>query len=203
MPASITSPADIVNLSLGRIGYRLRVASLYDGSEAATRALDLYAQTRDELLRQNDWAFAERQVTLTQLKTAPANYFDNPWNPVTMPPIGWLFEYAYPADALKIRSVVSPPSFLLDVSPKPNLFNVYNDNAGASPQKTIVCNIANAVAIYTGQVTNPAQMEPDFIEAFAAALARRLATLLADLQTAGFAAQDETQARAVAEMERG
>ena len=71
MTTSVNSPADVVNLSLGRIGYKLRVGSLYDGSPASKAALDIYGQTRDEQLRLADWGFAQGEVQLTLQKVAP------------------------------------------------------------------------------------------------------------------------------------
>lgn len=174
MPASITSPADVINLSLARIGYGKRVGNLYDGSAAASRALDVYAQTRDALLRDGEWQFCRRYITLTQLKQAPANYFDTPWNPATMPPIPWLFEYAYPTDCLKVRRVSPQPGFFFNPTPQPTLYDVVNDNYLSPARRVIVCNIENAILTYTGQVTNPSDWPPDFIEALAAELDLRL-----------------------------
>ena len=37
MVASLVTPADVVNVALSRIGYKLSIGSLYDGSEAAGR----------------------------------------------------------------------------------------------------------------------------------------------------------------------
>lgn len=202
MPASVQNPADIVNLALERIGYNRRVGSLYDGSDAANAALTIYAQTRDQLLRQNDWGFAQRTLSLTLLKAAPANYFDAPWNPATNPPPPWLYEYAYPGDAIKIRAVKPQPLFLFNPAPQPYLFNVYNDNATEAAAKTILCNIGDAIAVYTGQVLDPSQMEPDFIEAFAAALGRRMSPLLIP-SSAQNAAQDEMISSKIAEREQG
>src|ERR1019366_9251122 len=93
MAASVSSPADIINVSLRRIGYKLRVASLYDGSKAAKSALDIYAQTRDEILRQNDWTFAERNIAMVLLKQPPASGYIPPliWS-TAYPPLPWLFE---------------------------------------------------------------------------------------------------------------
>ena len=108
----VQSPADAINVSLRRIGYKLRVASLYDGSKAARSALDIYAQTRDEILRQNDWTFAERNISMTMLKQAPVGGYIPPvtWS-TTYPPLPWLFEYAYPTDCLKVRAVKPVPIF--------------------------------------------------------------------------------------------
>ena len=113
MPASVSSPADVVNVTLQRIGYKLRVGSLYDGSKAANDALDIYAQTRDEVMRQDDWSFAERNVSMTLLKSAPVAGYIPPttWS-TTDPPLPWLFEYAWPDDCLKVRAV-KPPTIII------------------------------------------------------------------------------------------
>jgi hypothetical protein len=60
MTVSVQRPEDAVNAALAAIGYTLRVNSLVDGTRAANLALQIYGQTRDELMRQSDWGFAER-----------------------------------------------------------------------------------------------------------------------------------------------
>ena len=47
MTASVQSPADAVNIALRKIGYKLRVGSLFEGSLAAKNALDLYFEKLD------------------------------------------------------------------------------------------------------------------------------------------------------------
>ena len=123
MPSSVTSPADVLNVTLRRIGYKGRVGNLYDGSLAAKRALDIYGQTRDELLRQNDWGFAERNLDMTLLKQAPKGGYIPPtlWTPA-YPPLPWLYEYARPGDCLKIRSIKAVPLFLPNMDPQPIVF---------------------------------------------------------------------------------
>ncbi len=204
MSSSVASPADLVNLSLARIGYKRQIGSLYDGSIAAKTALTLYAQTRDELLRSEDWGFAERNAPLTLLKQAPANGFYPPgqWTNAN-PPIPWLFEYAYPADCLKVRCIRPQPLFVMDFDPQPFVWSVENDNSLADPDKVILCNAPNAILTYTGQLTNPADWESDFTEAFAAALARRLSPILVGLDATKMAASDEQQAKAVADDVQG
>ncbi len=204
MPASVTSPADVINLSLARIGYPGRVGNLYDGSKAAKKALDLYAQTRDELLRQNDWGFAERNVSPTLLKSAPAGGYIPPvtWT-TAYPPLPYLYEYARPTDCLKIRSLKAVPLFLPNFDPQPVTFTEANDTVAPATGQVILCNVANAVLTYTGQVTDPTAWEPDFVETLAAALGRRLAPNLVGMEAAKLLAADEQQSQAVAEMERG
>src|ERR1700678_247930 len=135
---SVSNPADAVNVALTRIGYKgRRIGSLFDGSIAAKTALDLYGQTRDALQRQNDYGFCERNISLTLLKQAPAGgYFPpNAWNGAVNPAPPWSYEYAWPDNALKIRSVKPVPLFVQNYDPRPNVFAVENDNFFAPPQK--------------------------------------------------------------------
>lgn len=200
MAVIISDPADMINLALARIGKKDRVASIWEGSEVAKQALDIYSQTRDAVMRANDYAFSERNVSLSLLKQAPATgYFPpNPWSGATNPPPPWLFEYTYPDDCLKVRSIKSAPLFVMEFDPQPNVFMIANDNYYTPPRKVILCNVPDAMLVYTGQVTNPATWEADFIEAFAAELGRRLAPVLANMEVAKFEAADAAQATATA-----
>jgi hypothetical protein len=204
MASSVASPEDVINIALVRIGYKMRVGSIFEGSMAAKKALDIYAETRDELLRGFDWGFAERTVGMTLLKQAPAGgYFPpNTWtNAYPAPP--WIFEIAYPSDALKIRALKNVPLFVPDFAPQPYQFSVDNDQSLTDPDKVILCNIYPGVVVYTGQVTNPVDWEPDFTEALAASLGRRLAPVLQGLQAAQLEATDEQQSVVNAEDIRG
>lgn len=204
MPASMTSPADVVNVALARIGYKLRVGSLYDGSLASSKALDIYAQTRDELLRQNDWQFAERNVALTLLKAAPPGGYvpPNGWTSA-FPPLPWLFEYDYPTDCLKVRSLKPTSIFVPNFDPQPNVYGLANDNSYTPAAKVILCNVPSAILTYTGQVTDPATWEADFGEGVAAALGRRLSPVLSGLDVTKLAAADEQASINTAELEEG
>lgn len=177
MAQSVDSPEDVVNLALVDIGHRLLVGSLFDGSEAAKLALNIYGETRDELLTKEDWKFARRDAALTLLKSAPpGGYLPTvPWSSI-YPPIPWKYEYAYPADCLRLRSVRKAPIIIPEFQPQPVTWSLYNDGA-----KTILCNSSNLIGIYTGRVTDPTQWEPRFIAELAATLGRRLAAGLANL----------------------
>lgn len=205
MPASIQSPSDVVNVALRRIGYTLRIGSLLDGSKAASASLDIYAQTRDQLLRQGDWNFAERNISLTLLKSAPDGGYIPPtiWNAVDYPPLPWSFSYAYPGDCLKVRAIKPQTIFTFDPSPLPNLFSVANDNGDDDKPKVLLCNVADAILVYTGQITSPADWEPDFVEAMASALGRRLVPSLVQANMVQMAGQDEAVSQKIAEREQG
>jgi hypothetical protein len=208
MVASVQSPADLANIALVRMGWKgPRIASLFDGSEAAQKFLDLYAQTRDELLRNDiyDWGFAERNLSLTLLKSAPVGgYFPpNTWNPTVNPPPGYLFEYSYPVDCIKVRAVKPVPLFNINWDPQPSVFSVDNDNAFTPPQRVILCNVPNAILVYTGQVTDPSQWDVGFTSALAAKLERYVAAALVGMEGAKMAQSDEAQAMQIANTEQG
>lgn len=206
MVASVTSPADVANIALARMGYRLRVGSLLDGSDAAGAMLDVYAQTRDTLMRDTDYQFCERNISAALLKAAPpGGYFPpNLWNPTTYPPPPWLYTYTYPSDALKVRIMKPQPLFPFNPDPQPNLFSIVNDNGYATPIRVVACNVPNAVMVYTGQIYDPAQWPVDFVEALAAALARRLTMrLIGQLQVEQIEASDEVMSTHMAKVEQG
>lgn len=202
--ASVQTPTDLVNNALRRVGYKKRIGNLFDGSAAARVALDIYGQTRDQMLFANDWDFSERNANAALLKQAPPDGYipPNVWNPAINPSPPWLFEYAYPADALKIRSVRGQPLFVFDFDPQPNIFSVENDNAYNPAQRVILSNVESALIVYTGRVTDLTAWNDDAIEAFAAALGRRLAPALIGLDAAKLSAADEVQETQAAEMER-
>jgi len=103
------------------------------------------------------------------------------------------------------------PQFLFNPDPQAQLWSLYNDKApivtngvaGGPPQKTIVCNLENPICVYTGQVTDPTNWEPGFVEAFAAALARRLAPELMGPEAAKMTFQDEAVSEVKAERVMG
>lgn len=200
MAASLQSPADIINNALAQIGYKDRVSNLFEGSKAAKNALDIYGQTRDEMLRQGEWPFAQRDTVGTLIKSAPVGgYFPpNTWSN-TYPPLPWLYEYAYLDDCIKVRAVKPADIILPNFSPQPYRFDVANDGN----QRVILSNVQNAVITYVGQVTNPTDMPPDFVEAFVAALGRRLAPLLSTMDAVKLEAQAEQAETVIAERQQG
>jgi len=205
MTTSVTSPADVVNLALVRIGHTWRVGNLYDGSKGASLALDIYGQTRDQLIRDGQWGFARRDIALTLQKSAPAGgYFPpNLWSRAANPPPNWLYQYAYPDDCLKVRSVRPAPTFSPSFDPQPHVFDTPNDPTLTPPVKVLVCNVPNALCTYAGRITDPSQWEASFTEALAAELGRRLAPALANLDTAKLEASDDQIENAVADMTQG
>lgn len=179
MTLVLSTPEDVINAALVRIGYKARIGSIFEGSDAASAALDIYSQTRDDMLRTGDWGFARRDITLTLLKTAPAGgYAVTAWNN-TYPPLPWNYEYQYPSDCLKVRALRLTPIFLPDFDPQPVVFDTPNDVVDEETEKVIVAMIGpTVVCTYAGQVTDPTQWEASFTEALVDRLAKLLAPML-------------------------
>lgn len=201
---SISNPADVANNALVRMGYKLRVGSLIDGSDHAGVVLQVYGQTRDELLASFDYDFAERTAALTLLKQAPAAGYFPPttWDPANHPPAGFLFEYAYPADGLKLRTVKWPPLWAINWDPQPNRWTEYNDNYFTPAQRTILTNAPNAIAVYTGRVTDPATWSVTFADALAARLSVVLGPALVGMETSRITVPQDNREEAVATTEQ-
>lgn len=180
MSAVISTPTDVVNLALAAIGFSGRIGNLYDGSAAAKKALDLYAQTRDEVLRSFDWGFAE--------KFATAGLTGQP------PPAPWTVEYAYPADCLRLRNLFNTVYLADQNDPLPNLYTIGNNGLGA---KVIWAKTTGAAAlVYTSQITDPTKWEPLFVETLVAALGKRLGPALKDIKPDLAVGEKETAAMA-------
>ena len=203
MAPIVTTAAQVVNLALTRMGRQERIGHLYEGSKFAKAALLIYGQTRDSLLRGGNYDFAERNINASLLKSAPNGGYtpSRPWNGLTNPPPPWLFEYQYPADCLQVRNIKPIPIFVMNFDPQPHTWSVENDQYFTPAQKVILTNVQSAQLVYTAQVTDPTTWEADFLEAMAAALARRLAGSNPDM--AKMAAGDEAQSTAVAESTEG
>lgn len=205
MTSSLQNPEDLVNASLVRIGWKNQIGSIWEGSEASTLALTVYAQTRDATLRSSDWGFAQRNVSLTLLKSAPVGGYipPNAWNPAAYPPLNWAYEYGYPDDCLKVRSIRPTPFFIPNFDPTPIEFAIDNDSAYNPARRVILSNLASAVCVYTGRVTAPDTWSVDFTEVLIEALGERLAPALTGLQAAQAEAAESRADKAVAVMEQG
>jgi hypothetical protein len=179
--STVTSPEDVVNLALARIGYKMRVVNLFEGSPQANAALDIYAQTRDAVLREGDYGFAEK-IAAAALSGNGA-------------PAPWSYEYSYPSDALKVRDIFDAAYLADKNNPIPLRWTV----GGIATGKVIWTNVAGATLVYTQQVTDPAKWEPLFVEALAAALGRRLTAILVSADAVKAEAGDEKMSGAIAQ----
>lgn len=175
MTGSVNSPEQIVNLALVQIGLGYLVGSLYEGSTASKMALAVYAQSRDELIEEGEWDFAERTMIATLLKAAPAGGYSpfQPWS-FAYPPLPWLYEYVYPSDCVKVRSLRPQPLGGFNPNPRFNRYSLDNDNSLNPPQRVILCDVQNAILTYAGRVTNPNTWDAAFTAALTAKLVKYL-----------------------------
>lgn len=195
------APEDVVNAALIEAGQTRRIADIYEGGLAAV-ALQIYGQTRDELLRSRDWPFNRRTAALALLKGPPPPGGYNPNQPWTsaFPPRGWLYEYAFPADCLKLGGLFPAPGLMFELDPHPALFRIDNDNAFVPAQKVVLANLPSALAVYRAQVTDPATWEAGFAETLVKALAAKLAKALLQGQIAAATAKENIAEAAAAMM---
>lgn len=187
MTVSINRPEDAVNAALARIGYRLRVNSMVDGTRAAAVALQIYGQARDALLREGNWGFAQKTAAAIASATAP-----------TVP---WARAFQYPADCLRVRNLFPAAYSATDQSnPLRVLYLVADANATT---KFILTNELAPVIVYTARITNPLVWDALFADALIAELAKQLAPALASMEAAKVTAEDAAKAVPLAEMVTG
>jgi hypothetical protein len=169
-------PEALVNQALVELGVTKRIGSIFEGTELAIAALEIYGRTRDALLRSKDWPFARRSAALALLKGPPPAggfYVGAPWTSAYPPP-GWLYEYAYPADCIRLGAVVPPPGMMFDLDPVAAQPRIDNDASLNPPAKVILSNIKGAVAVYTGRITDMTTWDVGFETAMVDGLAKGL-----------------------------
>lgn len=178
-----TTVEQIINEALRAASLPMRINDIYEGSNAARVALELYPQARDELLDLKDWSFNRRTAPLILLKGPPPDGGYTPANPWSnlFPAPGWLYEYDYPNDSVDLRDIIEQPNGMPDLDPVPATWRVDNDptpnivgGVATGPEaKVIFCNITNAFAVYRSRVTNPAVFDPGYTAALVALLGKR------------------------------
>lgn len=200
----MTDIESICNIALRRIGWPTPIGFIYEGSQAARVAVEIYAQCRDDLLRSSNWDFARQQFSLVLLKTAPVGgYGFTPWSN-TYPAANWQYEYDYPPMCLEVRAVRPTPGLLSQYDPYPNVFALAYDNTLAVPSPVILTNLVNAQAVYTAQVTDPDQWTAGFSNALYDKLAVRFQQALApDANMEKLKLAEEAQGAAEAKARQG
>lgn len=88
---AINSETQLVNNALIRLGANTITDIDTDGSHESNTMQQLYAPTRDALLRQHFWNFAMTRVSLAENAVAPA--------------FQWAAQYELPADFIRIKSI--------------------------------------------------------------------------------------------------
>lgn len=187
------SEVSICNRALASIGARSTISALTEQSTEARACNLIFADTRDEVLNMAFWNFARKTELLSLIKSAPgtptnAGSTANQWSS-DYPTPPWLYEYAYPADALQIRQIVQQMQNYYIGTPLTSNgtgfypytvgpgapFIVGSDMIGGDQTSVILTNQYQAIGIYTMRITNPNLFGPQFTESFVQALAAKLA----------------------------
>lgn len=151
----MSTAVTICNIALARIGVSTFITSLSEASNEARVCSLFYEQTRDYVLRDFDWNFAEKRVVLADAGTPPAE---------------WAYKYTYPSDCLRARYIAVPC-----------MRTVRNDQriefkvANESGQKVIYTNQPAAELIYTYRVEDPTLFDSMFSSALSYKLASEIA----------------------------
>jgi hypothetical protein len=201
----MTSPVDVANLALDQAGARFLITSLSPPLPAPNADLVArnYQPRIDALFRSAHWNCARRQVALTVLRAAAGTPENPDGTALPLPPVPYLYEYAYPADCLLARYLLANPpaggsSSALPILaggttlpplafPNPGYkFTVAIDSDPAQPNnpaaqiKVILTDLQFAQLVYTGRIVNPDLWDPHFFTGAVSTLAAWLITPIKD-----------------------
>ncbi len=150
----MSSKVDICNFALANLSIQ-PIVSLTDMNSKAARWCNLmFDITRDTVLRDFPWGFANQEVVLALASGDTAS--------------GWDYVYQYPANCLKVRRV-----FMNGLS-DPQVSDPFDEQLIGGSLK-IVSNTASARAKYTAKNTDTTFYDVQFIEAFSYKLAAAIA----------------------------
>lgn len=153
------STVDICNLALMHIGTGTSIASLSEQSTEARICARSYETAKDSVLRDYNWNFATKFISLADIGT---------------PPEGWAYRYQYPSDCIKAVALYQGQvTTTTEGNNKLNSFRVITQDGLNS--KAIICNLSPATLEYIARVENPEIFDALFTEA----LSMRLASLIA------------------------
>ena len=147
---------DLCNISLALVGVDRGIQALSDDSPEARYCNTLYSQVLQSLLRNHPWRWASKRVALALLTdTSPE----------------WDYIYGYPTDCLKLLSVE-------DAVPVSSAQYEYEVRALTGSDIGVCCNVEEAYARYTKNVTDANLFDPAFCDALTTRLSSRLALSL-------------------------
>jgi hypothetical protein len=158
------SDVSIVNIALSALG-EARILSLDDNLKQAREAKTIYEAVRDSLLAAYNWSFAKTRVQLSALASPPA--------------FGYGVQYQLPTDCLRLLFVNEEYAGLDLTDYRGSPTDLYTIEG-----RRILTDIGAPLNIrYIKQETDPQQFAPNFVTAFACALAERLAEPLTQSAT--------------------
>ena len=141
-------------MSLAHLGQNKMISSI-DDATVEGRTCKLFLDTAiEDVLRDHDWNFATKDVSLAQLSETVS---------------GWAFLYARPANCLYVRSIHAEGSELSDKDEFEEI------QSAITNQRSIATDTASARAKYTANVKDPNLFDPSFVLAVSYKLAAMMA----------------------------
>ena len=189
----MASQLDIYNMALDATGCRSTVSSPEELSPEAEALNRHYDTARTVILSAFNWSFARQQMQLAVLLDATQGQ---------IVPTPWVYEYSCPANLLKLRSILPVsqitngylPNSVSYGPPVKFLTSSDVDPISGNDINVILTNQAQAIAIYTKDVTNTQLFPAQFVEALRLYLGHRIAIPLTGDKTIAKMLYDEAGA---------
>jgi hypothetical protein len=158
----MATKTEIANLALSNLGVGREIANIEtENSQEANACRRFYDTAREIVLRDFNWPFATKEVTLGLVESNPTEE--------------WTYSYRYPADCLKLRRIFS--GLRNDTRQSRVPYKIVRDSVG----KLIYTDQINACMEYTIDEEDASRFDPDFVMA----LSFRLAAYMAPRLTSG------------------
>lgn len=150
----------ISNLALSHVGDRHNIEDIDAEQSVEARECLLWMDySRQQTLASFDWNFARARVVLTLHSETIPTASNQPMAGV------WGFRYQYPANCLAVRKVQHPNA------PPADAITFEIELAPDRKAKTILCNLENAIAVFTFDQQELSLYTPKAVHAFSLALA--------------------------------
>lgn len=178
----------ITNRALVSAGSRVQIQSLNEGSVQSNTAALLFNPTFTALARTARWACLRAQAGLSLIAAAQGTPENPMGTTLPLPPVPYLYQYAYPSNCLAMRYIVpaiangtpsgvpissayvQAPYYLPSGGQIPFTIS-YATDGGGNPIETVLCNQSQAQAVYTVNQPNPVIWDSLFETAMVASLA--------------------------------
>ena len=158
----VATELDVANLALGMLNIP-PLTSLADPNRHAELISSVFADTRDELLREHAWNFAHVLEPLTEDAAIDAS------------PYGFTYAYELPDDCLRIHKICAEGNYR-----KGYRFSILNVEDGSTPPVRVLrlfTDIQDAYARYTIRVEDVTLWDQLFVRAMATYLAFKISSL--------------------------
>ncbi|MCB1712603.1 MAG: hypothetical protein KDH96_09080 [Candidatus Riesia sp.] len=158
----MSSKTEISNIALSHLGIGKEISNLdTERSDEANACRRFYTICKETVLRDHDWPFAKKNILLSLIEENPTSE--------------WAYSYTYPPDCLMIRKILS--GIRTDTRQSRVEFQIaYGDSSAI-----VLCDLDEAEAQYTVNVSDSNRFPSDFVMC----MSHKLAAMIAPRLTAG------------------